>query len=78
MWGMIFFTLMKQKKYAEAKKAQYKLPFSFINRDWSAYSLTTLRNAHHFLTNIDFRLKNGGSEIALEHFYTRFFENSFK
>jgi hypothetical protein len=69
--------LMKQKRYADAKKVQYKLPFSFINRDWSHYSLAELANAHQFLTTIDFKLKNGNSELGLEHFYNQFFENKF-
>jgi len=74
----VYCDLMKQKKYADAKKAQYKLPFSFINRDWSLCSLTELRNAHQFLCSMDFRLKNGGSELGLEHFYSKFFENKFQ
>ena len=74
----VYCELMKQKKYTEAKKAQYKLPFSFINRDWSSYSLTELRNTHHFLSTMDFQLKNGSSEIGLEHFYTQFFDNKFR
>jgi hypothetical protein len=74
----VFCDLMKQKKHAEAKKAQYKLPFSFINRDWSSYSLTELRNAHHFLSTLDFQFKNGSSEIGLEHFYSQFFDKKFR
>lgn len=67
--------LMKQKRYADAKKVQYKLPFSFINRDWSQYDLSELRNAHQFLSSLDFRLKNGNSQLGLEHFYSQFLEN---
>jgi len=74
----VYCDLMKQKKYVDAKKAQYKLPFSFINRDWSLCNLTELRNAHQFLSTMDFRLKNGGSELGLEHFYGQFFENKFQ
>ena len=73
----IYCDLMKQKRYADAKKVQYKLPFSFINRDWQRYDLAELRNAHQFLTTLDFKLKNGCSEIGLEHFYAQFFENKF-
>lgn len=73
----IYCDLMRQKKYAEAKKAQYKLPFSFINRDWVHYELNELRNAHQFLAMIDFKLKNGGSELGLEYFYCQFFESAF-
>ncbi len=74
----VFCDLMKQKKYAEAKKAQYKLPFSFINRDWSSYNLAELRNAHHFLSMLDFQFKNGSSEIGLEHFYVQFFDKKYQ
>ena len=74
----IFCDLMKKQKYTESKKAQYKLPFSFINRDWKSYSATELRNAHQLLSTMDFQLKNGGSEIGLEHFYGKFFDNKFR
>lgn len=74
----MYVDLMQQKKYAEAKKAQYKLPFSLINRDWSSLHLAELQCAHQFLSSIDFRLKNGGSTVALELFYTKFFENKFR
>ena len=74
----VFCDLMRQKKHAEAKKAHYKLPFSFINRDWSSYKLDELRNAHHFLATLDFQLKNGAGEIGLEHFYIKFFDSKFR
>ena len=73
----IYVSLMKQKRYDEAKKAQYKLPFSFINRDWSLCSLIELRNAHDFLYSLDFNVKNGGTQVALELFYCMFFEGRF-
>jgi hypothetical protein len=74
----VYCDLMQQKRFTDAKKVQYKLPFSFINRDWSQYNLAELRNAHQFLTTMDFKLKNGSSELGLEHFYNQFFENEFK
>jgi hypothetical protein len=74
----VYAELMKQKKQAEAKRAQYKLPFSFINRDWQMYSLDELRNMHHCLATLDFQLKNGASEIGLEYFYTQFFDQKFQ
>ncbi len=73
----IYADLMKQKKPVEAKKAQYKLPFSFINRDWSMYCLDELRNAHHFLSTLDFQLKNGSSDIGFDYFYAQFFDHKF-
>jgi hypothetical protein len=78
LWrAYVYVELMQQQKLLEAKKAQYKLPFSFINRDWSAYSLNELRDAHHCLATLDFQLKNGSSDIGLEYFYTQFFDNKF-
>ena len=74
----VFCDLMKKKKFIESKKAQYKLPFSFVNRDWSSYTALELRNAHQLLSTMDFQLKNGGSEIGLEHFYSKFFDNKFR
>lgn len=79
LWrAYVYCDLMRQKQYTEAKKAQYKLPFSFINRDWSRYNVDELSAAHEFLTILDFKLKNGASEIGLEHFYAQFFENKFQ
>ncbi len=79
LWrAYVYVELMQQKKIVEAKKAQYKLPFSFINRDWSAYSLDELRNAHHCLATLDFQFKNGSSDIGLEYFYTQFFDKKFQ
>lgn len=79
LWrAYMYCELMQKKKYAEAKKAQYKLPFSLINRDWSSLKLSELRNAHQFLSTMDFRLKNGGSSVVLELFYGMFFENKFR
>lgn len=79
LWrAYVYVDMMQQKKVVEAKKAQYKLPFSFINRDWSAYTLDELRNAHHCLAKLDYQLKNGSSDIGLEYFYTQFFDHKFQ
>lgn len=75
--AFVYCELMQNKQYAEAKKVQYKLPFSLINRDWSSLQLTELQRAHHFLAKADFQIKNGGSPVVLELFFTKFFENKF-
>jgi len=62
--------LHKAGKGAEANRVAYRLPFSFKNRDWRTHSLQTLQQAHHRLYEIDFHLKNGGSDSALELFFT--------
>jgi len=74
----VYCDLMQQKRYVEAKKIQYKLPYSLINRDWSSLQLTELKHAHHYLSQMDYRLKNGGSSVVLELFFDMFFQNKFK
>ncbi len=79
LWrAYVYCDLMQKKQYADAKKVQYKLPFSFINRDWSSFTLTELKNAHHYVCALDYSLKNGGSPAALELFFDKFFGNVFR
>lgn len=49
-----------------AKKYAYRLPFSFIQRDWKKYTFQELRNAHQRLYDLDYRLKQGGDERFLD------------
>ncbi len=59
----------KRGKQLEAKKIGYRLPFSFLNRTWRNYTLEELKAYHHFLYEIDYQVKNGGSAYALDLFY---------
>jgi hypothetical protein len=79
LWrAYIYCDLMRQKKFTEAKKAQYKLPFSLVNRDWNSLHLSELEKAHQFVATMDFKLKNGASPVALELFYGLFFNGTFR
>jgi len=69
--------LNRQKKYTDARKIAFRLPFSFINRDWQGYSFHELAAAHDFMYRLDWRLKNGGSDLGLDLFYARFLSGSF-
>ncbi len=59
----------RRGKQLEAKKIGYRLPFSFLNRTWRNYTLEELKAYHHFLYEIDYQVKNGGSAYALDLFY---------
>ncbi len=72
-----YIRLQKAGRGMEAKKVAYRLPFSFKNRDWRNYSLPVLQQAHQFLYGVDFHLKNGGNDVSLELFYTKFLQNVF-
>jgi hypothetical protein len=65
----LYIEYASQGDYAEAKKVGYKLPFSFIQRDWKNHSIEELKQAHQGIYELDYRIKNGGDESFLEHFY---------
>jgi len=70
MWRAYHYvTFQKKGKPLEAKKIGYRLPFSFLNRTWRNHKLDDLKAYHHFLYDIDFHVKNGGAEHALDLFY---------
>lgn len=70
--------LMNQRKGADAKRIAFRLPFSFMQRDWRLYTVQKLRDAHTTIYQIDFSIKNGGSENALDLFYSRFFQKDLR
>ncbi len=53
----------------EAKKSAYRLPFSFINKDWQRYTVDSLVKAHQSLYLLDYHLKNGAGTNGLELWY---------
>ncbi len=69
--------LYQEKKIVDAKKISYRLPFSFLQRDWRKSTLTELRNAHDYVYNLDYALKNGSGENGLDLFFTKFFSKQF-
>ncbi len=78
LWRATWYTrLTRNRSYVEAKKVSFRLPFSFINRDWRQFHSEELKKAHQFIYDIDVRLKNGGGSFSLELFYTKFFLNKF-
>lgn len=70
-------TLRKAQKFNDAKQMSYRLPFSFLQSGWQNVTSQELNNAHDFLYQVDCRVKSGGSELALEHFYNKFFSRQF-
>lgn len=79
LWqATVFLTALAQKKsLIDAKKTVTRLPFSFIQKDWNRHSIKSLVNAHNFLYSIDYGLKNGSSENALELFLYKFLNNAY-
>jgi len=59
----------KDSRLQEAKQISFRLPFSFIQKDWRSMSPEKLKAGHELLYEIDYSFKNGGSDTLLENFY---------
>jgi hypothetical protein len=70
-----FIGYKKSKQLLHAKKIAYRLPYSFIQKDWMNLSLDSLQQIHHMMYELDFRYKNGASELYLDHAFSTFFNN---
>lgn len=69
-----FIELMQKNDVMQAKKSAYRLPFSFVQKEWRNSSLQKLTAAHEQITTIDWNIKNGLSS-HFEHFYLNFFHH---
>ncbi|HJM68928.1 MAG TPA: hypothetical protein QGF02_03215 [Candidatus Babeliales bacterium] len=59
----------KENRLSDAKQVGFRLPFSFLQKDWRSASLNKLYRSHDLLYKIDYDFKNGGSEVLLDNFY---------
>lgn len=65
---------INKKDSVSAKKIGYRLPFSFIQKDWRNHTSSSLAQAHNYIYKIDYRFKNGNDGwLGLELFYLKFF-----
>ena len=72
MQALIYVQRARREGMLEAKKGTYRLPFSFLNKDWQKYSPDSLVAAHDALYRFDYNLKHGGTVNGLELWYHRF------
>ena len=68
---------LKQKDFTAARSLSFRLPYSFINKDWKKAELPSLQLCYQFLYNYDFALKTGSTFCALDLFYLNYFTNNF-
>lgn len=79
LWrASLFIQLSEQQNFAEAKRISYKLPFSFIQRDWKKVTADELKRAHDVLYQCDYAIKNGGDENVLEMFYADYVQRAYR
>ncbi len=68
---------LKQKNYTQARRVSFRLPFTFINKDWKNFCPNSLARQHQFLYNNDFKLKKGSTFCFLDLFYIDHFINKY-
>lgn len=62
----------------QAKSIGYRLPFSYLQKDWKKSSLKELKSAHQAIYELDLAYKNNiETQAGIELFYTKFFQNQF-
>jgi hypothetical protein len=64
---------LREKNFTQARSMSFRLPFTFINRDWKNFSLNELAKLYQFLYNIDFAIKTGSNFDSLDLFYFNHF-----
>lgn len=70
---------LDQQQLQHAKNIGYRLPFSYLQKDWKKNSLTGLKNAHQSIYELDLAYKNNiETQAGIELFYTKFFQNQFE
>lgn len=73
LWqAMLFVQRARVEGVLEAKKGTYRLPFSFLNKDWALHTPESIAAAHEALYRFDHNLKNGGTGNGLELWYHNF------
>jgi hypothetical protein len=59
-------------QHVEARKVGFRLPFSFLQRDWRRWNADIFYRAHQKVAMVDFNLKNGGDVLILESLFSSF------
>ena len=68
-----FIFYQKKQDHVLAKQIGSRLPFDFVKTGWRYLDVGCLIEAHDLLYQIDWQLKQGGSELWLELFFNNFF-----
>ena len=72
---MTHIVMFQKNNIIDARKMSYRLPFSFIQKDWKNTSLNELSSLHSMIYDIEWRIKNGGSEEHFDLLFYTFFKS---
>lgn len=78
LWNASLYVQKMSNHESIGNPKAYRLPFSFMQRDYKRYTLKELAQAHVFLYSIDYNLKNGSGYQAIDLFCARFITGEFK
>lgn len=79
LWqALIFIEHVCRGQLAEARRKVFRLPFSFMNKDWKLYTEKELNKAHQFLYAVDYGIKNGHATDGVDLFVHKFLLSQFK
>lgn len=69
---------LARQQFGHAKSIGFRLPFSYMQKDWKKTSLSELKNAHQFVYELDLNIKNNiETQAGIELLYSKFFLNQF-
>jgi hypothetical protein len=68
---------LSEKNFVQAKRMGFRLPYSFMNRDWQKSNTKELAQAYDFLYHMDYGLKTGSTFCSLDLFYMNYFTGKF-
>lgn len=69
----LFCNCMRSNDMVRAKKAAFRLPFSFTKQNWKRFYAKQLIQLHQELYQLDFEMKNGLQEQRIDCFLIRYF-----
>ncbi len=65
------------KNFVQAKRMGFRLPYSFMNRDWQKSNTKELAKAYEFLYYMDYGYKTGSTFCSIDLFYMNYFTGKF-
>jgi hypothetical protein len=66
---------LNKKDFINAKKMSFRLPYSFLKKDWQLYTKAQLAKLFKMLYSADYTLKRGSTFPALDIFYVSHFQS---
>lgn len=76
--ALIFLTAAQKGEISQVKSKVFRLPFSFMNKDWKSIEESELVRAHQFLYSVDYGIKNGYASDGIDLLVNKFLLKQFQ